>query len=113
MILRKQELEKAKEIYITEVVIDDGSEGSKEAKKILNDLVDNCITNWMLCDKGYDVSLLVYLVFAKKQLDLIKNNALKQGATPEQLNVTIKVLCGYLGFVYEMYFEEKEVAGTC
>lgn len=34
MILRKQELEKAKEIYITEVVIDDGSEGSKEEKEV-------------------------------------------------------------------------------
>lgn len=113
MILRKQELEKAKERYITEVVIDNGSEGSKEAKKILNDLVDTFITNWMLCDTGYDVSLLVYLVFAKKQLDLIKNNALKQGATPEQINVIINVLGGYLGLVYEMYFEEKEVAGTC
>lgn len=113
MILRKQELEKAKERYITEAVIDDGSEGSKGAKKILNDLVDICITNWMLCHTGYDVSLLVYLAFAKKQLDLIKNNALKQCATQEQLNLIINILAGYLGLVYEMYFEEKEAAGTC
>lgn len=112
MILRKQELEKAKERYITEVVIDNGSEGSKKAKEILGDLVDTCITNWMLSDKDCDVSLHEYLVFANEQLQLIAIDALKQGAIPEQLDRIISTLGGYLGLVFEMYFEEK-VAGTC
>ena len=112
MNLRKQELEKAKERYITEAVIDDGSEGSKKAKEILGDLVDTCIANWMSSDKGNDVSLHEYLIFANEQLILIGIDALKQGAIPEQLDEIINTLGGYLGLVFEMYFEEK-VSGTC
>lgn len=111
MLLRKQELEKAKERYVDEVVIDNGSEGSKKAKEILGDLVDTCITNWMLRE-NYDVSLHEYLVFANEQLILIGIDALKQGAIPEQLDKITNTLGGYLGLVFEMYFEEK-VVGTC
>lgn len=117
MILRKQELEKAKERYITEVVIDNGSEGSKKAKEILSDLVDVCITNFELQRestlKNYDYSEYEFLAFANEQLQLITIDALKQGAIPEQLDKIISALGGYLGLIYEMYFEEKEVAGTC
>lgn len=72
MNLRKQELEEAKERYVDEVFIDDGSE-----------------------------------------LALITVNAIEQGIVPSLVNQVKEMLGGYLGLVYEMYFEEKEVAGTC
>lgn len=117
MNLRKQELEEAKERYITEVVIDDGSEGSKGAKKTLNDLVDICIANWELKRKGalknYDYSEYEFLAFAGEQMALLTINAIEQGIVPSAVNQAKEILGGYLGLVYEMYFEEKKVAGTC
>lgn len=117
MNLRKQELEKAKERYITEVVIDDGSEKAKRFKKNLEDLLDVCITNWELkrenVFQNYDISEYAFLAFAGEQLALITVNAIEQGIVPSLVNQVKEMLGGYLGLVYEMYFEEKEVAGTC
>lgn len=117
MNLRKQELEKAKERYITEVVIDDGSEKAKRFKKNLEDLLDVCITNWELkrenVSQNYDISEYAFLAFAGEQLTLITVNAIEQGIVPSLVNQVKEMLGGYLGLVYEMYFEEKEVAGTC
>ena len=117
MNLRKQELEKAKERYITEVVIDDGSEKAKRFKKNLEDLLDVCITNWELkrenVSQNYDISEYAFIAFAGEQLTLITVNAIEQGIVPSLVNQVKEMLGGYLGLVYEMYFEEKEVAGTC
>lgn len=121
MNLRKQELEKAKERYITEVVIDDGSEKAKIFKKNLEDLLDVCITNWEIKRKGTlknydyseDYSEYEFLAFAGEQLALITVNAIEQGMIPSITNQVKEMLGGYLGLVYEMYFEEKEVVGTC
>ena len=117
MNLRKQELEKAKERYIIEVVIDDGSEKAKIAKKNLEDLLDVCIQNWEIKREGtlknYDYSEYEFLAFAVEQLALITVNAIEQGIVPSLVNQVKELLGGYLGLVYEMYFEEKEVAGTC
>lgn len=117
MNLRKQELEKAKERYITEVVIDDGSEKAKIFKKNLEDLLDVCIQNWELkrenVSQNYDISEYAFLAFAGEQLTLITVNAIEQGIVPSLVNQVMEMLGGYLGLVYEMYFEEKKVAGTC
>lgn len=117
MNLRKQELEEAKERYITEVFIDDGSEKAKKFKKNLEDLLDVCITNWELkrenVFQNYDISEYAFLAFAGEQLALITVNAIEQGFVPSLVNQVKEMLGGYLGLVYEMYFEEKEVAGTC
>lgn len=117
MNLRKQELEEAKERYITEVFIDDGSEKAKRFKKNLEDLLDVCITNWEIKREGtlknYDYSEYEFLAFAGEQLTLITVNAIEQGIVPSLVNQVKEMLGGYLGLVYEMYFEEKEVAGTC
>lgn len=117
MNLRKQELEKAKERYITEVVIDDGSEKAKIAKKNLEDLLDVCIQNWELKRKGTlknydDYAEYAFLAFAGEQLALITVNAIEQGIVPSLVNQVKELLGGYLGLVYEMYFEEN-VVGTC
>lgn len=116
MILRKQELEKAKERYITEVFIDDGSEKAKKFKKNLEDLLDVCITNWELKREGtlknYDDSEYAFLTFAGEQLALITVNAIEQGIVPSLVVQVQEMLGGYLGLIYEMYFEEK-VVGTC
>lgn len=117
MNLRKQKLEKAKERYITEVVIDDGSEKAKICKKNLEDLLDVCIQNWELkrenVSQNYDISEYAFIAFAGEQLTLITVNAIEQGIVPSLVNQVKEMLGGYLGLVYEMYFEEKEVAGTC
>ena len=117
MVLTKQNLEQAKERYITEVVIDDGSERAKIAKKNLEDLLDVCITNWELkrenVSQNYDISEYAFLAFAVEQLALITVNAIEQGIVPSLVNQVKELLGGYLGLIYEMYFEEKEVAGTC
>ena len=116
MNLRKQELEKAKERYITEVFIDDGSEKAKKFKKNLEDLLDVCITNWELKREGtlknYDDSEYAFLAFAGEQLVLITVNAIEQGIVPSLVVQVQEMLGGYLGLIYEMYFEEK-VVGTC
>ena len=116
MLLSKQELEKAKERYITEVVIDDGSEKAKKFKKNLEDLLDVCITNWELKREGtlknYDDSEYAFLTFAGEQLALITVNAIEQGIVPSLVVQVQEMLGGYLGLIYEMYFEEK-VVGTC
>ena len=116
MNLRKQELEEAKERYITEVFIDDGSEKAKRFKKNLEDLLDVCITNWEIKRKNYDYSEdyseYEFLAFAGEQLALITVNAIEQGMIPSITNQVKEMLGGYLGLVYEMYFEEN-VVGTC
>ena len=116
MNLRKQELEKAKERYVDEVVIDDGSEKAKKSKKNLEDLLDVCIQNWEIKREGtlknYDYSEYEFLAFAGEQLALITVNAIEQGIVPSLVNQVKELLGGYLGLVYEMYFEEN-VVGTC
>ena len=116
MLLRKQELEKAKERYVDEVFIDDGSEKAKKFKKNLEDLLDVCITNWELKreneSQNYDISEYAFLAFAGEQLALITVNAIEQGMIPSLVNQVKEMLGGYLGLVYEMYFEEN-VVGTC
>lgn len=116
MLLRKQELEKAKERYVDEVFIDDGSEKAKKFKKNLEDLLDVCITNWELkkenVSQNYDISEYAFLAFAGEQIALLIDNAIEQGMIPSIVNQVQEMLGGYLGLIYEMYFEEK-VAGTC
>ena len=116
MLLRKQELEKAKKRYVDEVFIDDGSEKAKIAKKNLEDLLDVCITNWELkrenVSQNYDISEYAFLAFAGEQIALLIYNAIEQGMIPSLVNQVKELLGGYLGLVYEMYFEEN-VVGTC
>ena len=116
MLLRKQELEKAKERYVNEVFIDDGSEKAKRFKKNLEDLLDVCITNWELkrenVSQNYDISEYAFLAFAGEQLALLVENSLERGITPSLVIQVQEMLGGYLGLIYKMYFEEN-VVGTC
>lgn len=117
MLLRKQELEKAKERYITEVFVDDGSKKAKKFKKNLEDLLDVCITNWELkrenVSQNYDISEYAFLAFAGEQIALLIENSLERGIAPSLVIQVQEMLGRYLGLIYEMYFEEKEVVGSC
>ncbi len=114
MNLRKQELEKAKERYITEVFIDDGSEEAQKCKlaclSIAEAFIENYFSNY---GENTDADEEEFLDFAREQSFTLISCGIKQKHNEEAIKNVNMLLTAFMRTVYEMYFEIDNVVGAC
>lgn len=114
MILTREKFQKAKEKFVNDKFIDDGTEEAQTSKLVVLSIAETFIENWFLTyEQNADVDEGEFLDFASVQLIALINSGLNQGQTEMVIKSGSQVLLAFILTVYDMYFEPKEVAGTC
>ena len=115
MILTREKFQKAKEKLINDgfMAFDDTEESQKWKLACLS-LAETFIENWYSnYEENADVDKEEFLDFARTQIAVLITSGVNQKQDKEIIKTGNVILSAFICVVYEMYFEEKEVAGTC
>ena len=113
MVLTIDRFQKAKEKFINEIFVDDGTEEARKCKLACLLIPETFIENWFLNnEENADVDKETFSDFAGVQVIALINSGLNQGQLKENIKTSAEILLAFIHIVYEMYFEEN-VVGTC
>ena len=114
MILTREKFQKAKEKFISDGCIDDGTEEAQSSKLACLSMAETFIENWFMnYEESSDVDKEEFLDFAKTQIAVLITSGVAQKLDKEIIKAGNMMLTAFICVVYEMYFEEKKVVGTC
>lgn len=114
MNLTKDRFQKAKEKFVNDKFMDDGTKEAQTSKLVGLSIVETFIENWFLnYGQNADVDEEEFLDFARTQIVVLMTSGVAQKQNLGNIKAGNAILLAFICVVHEMYFEPKEVAGTC
>ena len=113
MVLTREKFQKAKEKFVNDKFMDDGTEEAQTSKLVVLSIAETFIENWFLTyEQNADVDEGEFLDFARTQIAVLITSGVNQKQKKGNIKAGNAILLAFICVVHEMYFEEK-VAGTC